>query len=180
MSVLRTHSCPWPRVLPRARYRVTYSRFLGDLRAWVRACVRACLHACVHVALCVCISVCVACVHACRSVLSESLQFYMSCIVLQEDCRCAGCIWSAPADSSQLCLPQGPCHKRCKHTKDYLFIYVCVCVCVCMCVCVCVLVHVCVCTFLCVFVCVACVHAGQPVCRLSHCSSMWCPQSRPH
>ena len=33
-------------------------------------------------------------------------------------CRCgsAGCVWSAPADSSQLCLPRGPCHKRCKQT----------------------------------------------------------------
>ena len=93
-------------------------------------------------------------------------------------CRCGsdGCVWSAPADSSELCLPRGPCHKRCKHTKCYLFIYVCVCVCVCVCV----LVHMCVCTFLCVFVCVVCVHACQPVCRLSHCSSMWCPQSRPH
>ena len=38
MSVLRTHSCCWPRFLPRARYRVTYSRFLGDLHACVRAC----------------------------------------------------------------------------------------------------------------------------------------------
>ena len=33
-----------------------------------------------------------------------------------------------------------------------------------MCVCACV----CVCTILCVFVRVVCVHAGQPVCRLSH------------
>ena len=92
MSVLRTHSCCWPRVLPRASYRVTYSRFLGDLRACVcvcvRACMPACVRACVHVCLCVCISVFVVCVHACRSVLSESLQFYMSCIVLQVDCRC--------------------------------------------------------------------------------------------
>ena len=80
----------------------------------------ACVGACVHVSLCVCISVCVACVHACRSVLSESLQFYMSCIVLQIDCRCgsAGCVCSAPADSSELCLPRGPCHKRCKHIQS--------------------------------------------------------------
>ena len=90
------------------------------VRAWMPACVRACLHACVHVCLCVCISVCVVCVHACRSVLSESLQFYMSCIVLQVDSRCGSdsCVCSAPADSSQLCLPRSPCHKRCKHTKD--------------------------------------------------------------
>ena len=101
------------------------------------------------------------------------------CFVLQVDCRCAGCVWSAPADSSQLCLPQGPCHMRCKHTKDYLLIYIHVCVCARVCVRVCVLVHVCVCTFLCVFVCVVCVLTGHTVCRLSHGSSIWCPQSRP-
>ena len=33
-------------------------------------------------------------------------------------CRCGSdsCVWSAPADSSELCLPRGPCHKRCKQT----------------------------------------------------------------
>ena len=37
-------------------------------------------------------------------------------------CRCGsdGCVWNAPADSSELCLPGGPCHRRCKQTKDYL------------------------------------------------------------
>ena len=35
-------------------------------------------------------------------------------------CRCgsAGCVWSVPADSSELCLPRGPCHKRCKHIQS--------------------------------------------------------------
>ena len=134
--------------------------------------VPACMHACVRVCVCMCVCmcvfifVCVVCVYACRSVLSESLQFYMTCIVLQVDCRCAGCVWSAPVDSSELCLPRGPCHKRCKHTKDYLFIYIRVCVCVCVCVPLCMCV--CVCVHFCVFVCVVCVHAGQPVCKLSH------------
>ena len=35
-------------------------------------------------------------------------------------CRCGSdsCVWSAPADSSELCLPRGPCHKRCKHIQS--------------------------------------------------------------
>ena len=49
MSVLRTHSCHWPRVLPRARYHSTYSRFLG-----VCVCVCACVCARARVCACVC------------------------------------------------------------------------------------------------------------------------------
>ena len=113
----------------------------------MRTCMCACVRVHVHVCVCVYISVCVVCVYACRSVLSESLQFYMYCIVLQVDCRCAGCVWSAPADSSELCLPRGSCHKRCKHTKYFLLVYirVGVGVGVPLCTCVCVHFYVCLC-----------------------------------
>ena len=56
-----------------------------------------------------------------------------------------------------------------------------VCVSACVCVHVCVHVCACMCVFIYiygnyVFMCVVCVHARPLVCRVSHCSSIWCLQ----
>ena len=42
----------------------------------------------------------------------------MLCLTEEVTISGDGCVWSAPADSSQLCLPRGPCHKRCKHIQS--------------------------------------------------------------
>ena len=51
------------------------------VRAGARAGERVCM--CMHVRMCMYVSVCVVCVHARGTVQSESLQFYMYCIVFQ-------------------------------------------------------------------------------------------------